>query len=820
MTPASHDTRRIRLLAINLALLALCLVSLVAAIVLYRLAIYLRPAGVPEASSTARPSFTPSLTASFTATSTITRTPRASLTPTIPSTATALPTASLTPTPTSLPTLTPARAAAQPGGYTLAEWSPEQADYMARLAASYPNTLLANAQDEEDLPAAYAAFEYPVLALREALLRYPNDPLAEGWRWSLAYDLTQLGSAEAGRRYAGLLADGLNRGDTDLAYLYNWFALHEPRLALYMVELDAPQGFTGSYLVELRGEGGSAFAWLLQSSRGYQALPLLTRFDYIGLPQANWVLENFSGEEPTGREVAIYFSRPPERFVVDPPQVASLAEVPPSILRFQPEESIFPLGVEFVNRWLVSEGEGAARNLTFQSEVFPACPVTVRLEYGWDGQNFASQGQSFTVQPSEKTLAYCEMVADHAAAVWGPAAAISIMEALLPFWPPAADVQGQPYPLDTRDGWLYRLGVYRALLGEMSVAIDYLTQVSTQPSVPDSRWIQPARDFLAVYQAQQDIYRACLTSAQCDPAYAIDYLVKHLPEGEDAFEYLKQAGVNPNSSGYFDFDADGEKERWFTVRHRPRQAAQFWILAKYLEGVQALQVSTVESVPPSLEYLQNAYLAEEGLSQYPAVFLEGNLAFNMRRMQGSQQPYIQEVPLRKEYPSRFFVPLEQAERRLFAGAPPAAIQADLLYLAQNPGLLCKPTWTCDRYYYLLGLASELAGDETTAVKAYHHLWSDYSQSAYTMMARLKLEGAAAAPTPTPSLTPTPTLPGTPTPTITGTPPTPTPTLTVTGTPPTATPTLTPTLTVTGTPPTATPTATQQAGEPYPTPPYP
>jgi hypothetical protein len=166
------------------------------------------------------------------------------------------------------------------------------------------------------------------------------------------------------------------------------------------------------------------------------------------------------------------------------------------------------------------------------------------------------------------------------------------------------------------------------------------------------------------------------------------------------------------------------------------------------------------------------------------------------------------------------------------GEPPRQIQKELLDLQKFPGLLCQPTWTCDSYDYLLGLASELAGDAQKALDNYLTLWLNYSRSPFTTLARLKLEGAAVQPTSSPTatlpLTSSPTSAGTLVPTVTGTPPTATPT--VSGTPPTATPTVTgtpptATPTVSGTPPTATPspspTATSgTAYPPVPTTPYP
>ncbi len=194
----------------------------------------------------------------------------------------------------------------------------------------------------------------------------------------------------------------------------------------------------------------------------------------------------------------------------------------------------------------------------------------------------------------------------------------------------------------------------------------------------------------------------------------------------------------------------------------------------------------------------------------PAVILNGEQAFAMQRLPDTQQPYLLEVPLRQEYPSRFFVPLAELETRLLSGESPEQIQDELLELQDYPGLLCEPTWTCDSYYYLVGLSSELAGDTENAVDYYLNLWLNYSKSPFTTLARLKLEGTG--PLFTPTLSPTPTLTVTPstTPTLTRTPSptaTITPTFTLTGTH-SATPT------VTGTPPTATPTHTPQAANGY------
>lgn len=824
MSEPTPEPTRLRLLAINLVLLVACVAGLALVAILYpRL---LRPAAfvTPTAPHTLRPTFTPSPSATPSLTPTVTRTPRASHTPTNTLTPSITPTPTQTvPTP-ALPTLTPVQALALSSAYELLSWTADDADYAGRLLQGYPDTLPLTAAPGEITQAYLDAYRYPVFAWREALLRFPDAPQADGWRWLLAYNLALMGSGQAGQNYADLIAGGLNRSETQVAYLYSWFAEREPRLSLYMTAIDPPAGFLASYVIELRGFGGSAFVWLLEKSGAYQAYPLLSRFDFVHQPRANWIVADLNPEAGDGSEVAIYFTQDRDQFAIQPPRVFNLSQSRPTELPFIPEQDIFKIGIQFDNYWSVSSSFEDQTDLVFKTTVFPACPVTLRRIYRWNGAFFAFVEQETVIEPTATGLAACEPIIDHVAMVWGPQGAIPLMQTLLPDWPPTEDAQGKPYPLDARDEWRYRLGVYHALVGNQRQAVEYFNQVSTSPTVYNSAWIVPAQQFLMAYQKPQDLYLACTLSSACDPVFAIQHLVDNLPAEADAFESLKQAGLNPNSSGYFDFDEDGESERWFTTRYRERQAPEFWILARDKQGHSALRVGPVKSIPPTLEFLDEAYIAEDGLTLQPVVILEGLQAFAMQRRPLTQEAYLLEVPLRQEYPSRFFVPLGELENRLLKGESPRLIQKALLELQKFPGLLCKPTWTCDPYYYLLGLASELAGDEKLAIENYHTLWLNYSKSPFTTLARLKLSGGASIPTSTPSLTPTlfatPELvtPVTPTPTVTGTPPTATPT--VSGTPPTSTPT------VSGTPPTATttvtpsPTVDTTAYPPVPTLPYP
>jgi hypothetical protein len=841
------DTRRVQFLLTNLLLLVIFILGLVLLVAVYPVLLAPVSTSTPTITFTRQPTRTLTFTPTITLTPTATHTPRPTFTPTVTFTPSSTPTPTLTPSPTSLATLTPARPLAFSGSYLLIDWSVERADYLVSLMGNYPNTLSAVARGNDD-SGYYQAFQYSVFALREALLRYPDAPQAQNWRWQLAYDLAQLNDAQTGQYYADLIVEALNRGEAPLNQLYVWFQQQEPRMGLYMIQSPPPEGYSASFLVEVRavpaGEedvpsSGSAFLWLRQSTAGeFQAEVLVSSFDFVHKIQASWIVADLDGLASDGDEVAIYYSTPRDKFTLDGPYVFDLSKAPAHELPFLTPQGLFNVGMEYQNRWAVVKDAAGQGNLAFQSTVFPPCPLKITRQYRWNGLYFELTHEQYELlqvqyQSGETIpgLGYCRLLVDIAAANWGPSAVVSLMESLLPVWPPQKDERGQPFAPDARDEWLYRLGVEHALLGDKEAAQHYFDQVIQTPILPNSRWIEPARSFLAAFQNPEDIYRVCSASSACDASFALTYLVDHAPPGMDLLTYLRQSGVNITSSAYFDFDQDGQDERWITVRHRPGERLEFWILAAYSGGFKAVHVGNVDSNPPTLELLSEVFVREDSLDLMPVAFLEGRVAFSLRRVPGTRSPFVVFVPLRSEYPNRFLEGLLAAENSIFAGNDPAQVRDQLLQLAESPGLICVNTWSCDPYYYLLGLSYELLGDKPKAVEAYHRLWSDYSTSPYTIMARLKLESLPVYPsaTPTPSVTPTATL--TPTPTITGTPPTATPTSThtptstSTGTTSTATHTSTPTATstpgthtptLTGTPSTPTPTLTPTA-TPTPTP---
>ncbi len=742
-----------------------------------------------------------------------------SLTPTPSSTVSPTLSPTWSPTPVGPPTLTPARPLPQPDRYQLKTWNEALADELVKMMEYFPYTLPPN-QRESDDPLFYQQFQYAAFARQEALLRFPQSAYRQGWEWGLAYDLARMGDASVGEQYAALIVSGLNGEETDIPQLYLWFKQHEPRLDLFMVQLDEVPGFFENYLIEIRG-GGSMFIWLLRGSAGYRAIALESRFDFINLPSADWIYADLDGLPENGREVLIYY-RQNQDGSVPPPSVYQLHRLPAYKMPFFPQPYLFNIQLPYMPQWVVRAGIDAAPQIVFRTQVFPACPVLLQRAYQWDGDNYSFVALEDTLAEDVQDFSLCPFILQHAVLHWDIHATVALLEALMQEWSPDGEGSEASPLLEFKDELRYRLGVSYALIGQEEKAKRYLHDLLDEPSISTSRWIGPAREFLQAYRTATDVYRACALSELCDAGKALEYLVHRIEATQDVLSELWKYGVQSGSSGYFDFEQDKQPERWFTVRHRPLSDLELWALFPYRSGVKAVQIATVQSLQPRLELLDQAYIDPADLPLQPAILLEGKYAFHIRRLPGSKEAYLVDVRFRKEYPNQFELALEDAIRGLFAGQSARSVVEQLSDLEKWPGLLCRASWTCDKYYYFLGLARELAGDTKGAIEAYHRLWIDYSRSPFTLMARMKLIPPPSTPTPTPTQSPTPSLTFTPTVTFTSTP---TPSGTITPASPTASITSTATVSGTVTPGTPsatatmtpTPSETSEAYPPIPTP---
>lgn len=704
---------------------------------------------------------------------------RPTFTPRPTATSTITPTATQTPTRTLSPSLTPAVPIEENERYNLHPWTAEMADRLMDLLEAYPETLSTFARGEHN-SGYYAAFDFAILVQREALLRLETAPEARHWLWRLGYNQARTGDPAAVNTFTLLITEELNAGRVLLADLYNWGINQDPPLTLEVIPLETPTGLLGSYLVKISAaENGSAFFWLLEKPNGFASYPLTNDFDFIHPSQVNYFIGDVTGD---GRfEVGIFRARVPGTYRYTLPRVFQLNQQPPVELPFAspPAKDIGP---DFENHWEpVAAGE-AEGDLQFSSTVFPPCPVAVRHVYDWNGQAFELLNESYTLNPHPTLLSYCSLVIDHAASVWGLDTTIQLMETLLPDWPPESTVSGEPFPADALDEWRYRLSVYHALNGNAEASLGYANSILANPATVNSRWITPAREFSEAYRSPRHIYRACLLSRFCDPQRALKALVETIPTSENArvLEILRENGVQVRTNGFFDFDADGERERWVLLRHQPGGQLEFWMLLSGQNHLQALFVEFLEHDRPNVTYV-------EPLDDPPFVQVGTEMTFQLLRQGPGREATIRFERRQVVFSAdRTKQDLDRIGAELLSGGDPSHARDELLTLGRSSYFTCSYV-LCPRYFYLLGLANELSGHETEAVEAYLELWRRYLGHPLVSVARLKLAGPAIPPGPT--ITPTPTrtrpstaLPVTPTPTLSGTQPSPTPTATLPGYP--------------------------------------
>jgi hypothetical protein len=90
-------------------------------------------------------------------------------------------------------------------------------DQIVRLMGDIPDASFRPA--ELGSPAYTAFYIYPVIAYREALLRFPQAAQRLRWRWGLAYSLARLGDPEAVSMFQDFLLAELNQAGISLTRL-------------------------------------------------------------------------------------------------------------------------------------------------------------------------------------------------------------------------------------------------------------------------------------------------------------------------------------------------------------------------------------------------------------------------------------------------------------------------------------------------------------------------------------------------------------------------------------------------------------------------
>ncbi len=765
------------------------------------------------------PTLTPTLTATTTATRTLPPRPTWTERPRSTSTVTVTPTPTQTPTRTLIPILGAAKPFKYNDVYSLSPWSDSEADEAARMMRDIPDNTYKPA---ERISTAYnESYEYAVFAYREALLRYPDSLMVEKWQWGLAYCLARMGYAEAEPLYRSLMEQGLSKKSLRVEDLPEWFHRYEPNADLKLYALPSRPGFLSHYLVEF--QEGWMYWWLVEAPGEIHLYPLNTFQNYAQAVRAAWLVTDLTGDGV--EEFVLYQPARPEEASLGVPRVFDLSARPPVELPVSPSKdtSDYQMLIEIS---LQAGEESGSFNLN--ARVYPACPVDITRQYRWDGKIFMPEAPVFRIATRADVLPYCQTILDHATQTWEADIQRAMLEQLLPVWPPKLDARGRPFPADALDQLRLSLAMQQALTGDSAAASLTLEQLIASPAVPTSEWVSLAQKFQFIYQNGANLYLACREIPTCNLRNALRQVIATADVNDPvgAQQALMEAGVAIRSAGIFDFNQDGRNERWVTLRQREGEKLEYWILAGSPEGANALLVSYVDVDRPEPFYYSEKVDDKTVFQlEYDWGYLLDQDATGKYLLRATLAP----IPLT----GYTLNAMTEAQQALLAGVEAAQVIPPLEMVLTSDRFNCKTQAICGKFYYVLGLAYELAGQERQAIDTYIKLWWEESKNPFTTIARLKLM-IRPTPTRTPTLTRTAVPSATPTPYRS---PTPTATQTITATidpnatatyTPTATPTATLTLTPSTTPtpsatppPSITPTATETSeaypyASPYPT----
>jgi hypothetical protein len=150
---------------------------------------------------------------------------------------------------------------------------------------------------------------------------------------------------------------------------------------------------------------------------------------------------------------------------------------------------------------------------------------------------------------------------------------------------------------------------------------------------------------------------------------------------------------------------------------------ELWLFGQWDQGWQAVYVDDVDVLPLNfqLETIDPAELSNPISFEHTIFSTGGKDIYAFYRHPVTRQPYTRRLfyvqPPESDSQSDQIIAIIQ---NLWDGADPDVIIDEML------GLTAVPTFTPNaQYYYYLGLAYELSGDEENAVAAYLTAWQDY-----------------------------------------------------------------------------------------------
>lgn len=649
----------------------------------------------------------------------------------------------LRPEPTSTPLVpTPYKGQA----YRLTAWTPDKAEQLIQYFKKYPDNFEALAS----LTTAYAeSFRYEGLIELESLLRFPQSAQRKTWQWDGAYNMYQSSNKDIASLYADLVAHALNQKEINLQDLNTSFA-KAARFRIDTYPITPPKGYQKSMVLHFYeweyGEGISyGFAiWLVQKEGTFVGYPLPNggspglgnKYSEVGTADINGdeiaeaivqTLEEQSFGQHSGT-MRIY------RLDQAPPQEVSLDT---------------PLPDPGSNEWSVDPSQ-ASPAITFKFPIstfsdLPCNTFIVGWQYQWQDKKLKLiQVIPPSVEAMEQDHPWCTrfLISELSDPEYlKNQAVLETYKKLLdlPFVEKDIVSFERPFGVEMQR---FNLALFLSDQGDEAGASEQMQQISESTDPYLAEWRKDAAAFFTVRHNPQALLQFCLSSKECETFLNQSKIIELIPPSRfsEANMLLKQMGLNVQAAGSYDFDQDGQMEKWLILLspYPCGSGTGFWIVAKGNKGIKGRQasglclakngeISTDVNIKP---------LESSGSLPVYQVSVEGE--------QRSSNPFLY-WPINQEDPT---VDSDQAAQMiddiqiklLLGQISPSEAQIQIKAIQKLP--LQSGYGMPDlkaQMRYLLGLAQELNGENDQAAQTYLELWQDSPYSPYAVMAKAKLE---------------------------------------------------------------------------------
>ncbi|PKN95220.1 MAG: hypothetical protein CVU44_00645 [Chloroflexi bacterium HGW-Chloroflexi-6] len=630
-------------------------------------------------------------------------------------------------------------------------------------------------KDDQETPLSQYPYYYRAAwyAAWNALLDFPDDPRAEIWKWKMAYYSAMGGGKElAFNTYVGLITQALNEKKVTVSELPSWFQSGEieqnfytPQFTLEIQPVNIP-GNELAYLIQL-GEledidtPGSACFLVTQNAQTAAVFPVFNGFADNGYFP---MLRN-----PTYCSLVDFTNDGLDEIIINnwygghagttTIRILDISSLPPKTLPFTPSQE------NQISVWNGNQKEQTVVNGKTQLPVFQQigqCDSYLTRYFEWNGTWFEVQKVELSREGVDTDFQYCVSSAVWLAHEMDTPLNIQLLEQITKFYkPPTENDKNVLDEIKIRKGLAY---LFSDQPNEARLAIQDVVQ---NPIAQNGIWVEPARNFLKIYQTPDTLYRACFALDACDPSRAgmmegqdsclpvnpcleegLEMILTRLVESKSLDQVtndLKKAGVEITSEGWFDLDTDEQDELWFVSKLPGTQGyLNLWIASGYPNGVYIFDAGAFQNTIPDFKI--------EQITPYRTWFeLDDDNMYVWSRDQITDIPTFESQTDRDDVNydivSSDLETIEQLQNQLYTNTDVTTAYAEMLKIAERydvcPYEISGSFETdydglCGDYYYTLGFAAELAGDKETSKRMYEKVLTSYPDHPVALLASQKL----------------------------------------------------------------------------------